>query len=66
MTEIPGLKCALHLANSAKISMLKRKYHCTHPKSATKIFYPSKPKYPEASTFWYMKSITHHSKLKVS
>jgi hypothetical protein len=51
---------------SNKDSLLKQKYHYTHPKSATKIFYHSKPRYPEATRFWYMKSITHHTKSKIS
>jgi hypothetical protein len=53
------------LANLAKISMLKWKYHCTHPDFAIKIFYLSKPKYHEARRFWYMKLIAHHSKSKL-
>jgi hypothetical protein len=62
--QIPGLKRNLHRANPPKISMLKWKYHCIHPKSKTKIFNTSKTKYPEETRFLEVKSATQNSRLK--
>jgi hypothetical protein len=64
LTEISRLKCALYSANPAKISMLKWEYHCIHSNSETKIFNTSKPRYHEETKYFWMISITHHSKSK--
>jgi hypothetical protein len=66
LMQILGLKRILHLANPSKISMLKWRDLCIHPKSPTKIFNHLKLRYLQETRLLYMKSINHHSKSKDS